>query len=604
MQPDPPRHCVSRFCTLELPHGLREHFVIRLKASAVLLLALLPLCATSTIAQEEYPVPPEALPQEGVPAGTIEGPFDLQSNIYPGTQRKYWVYIPAQYDAEKPACTMIVQDGLNRANGWKLPQILDTLIHNNEVPVTVGIFVTPGEVPALKEEAQPRFNRSFEYDSRGDRYARFLLEELIPEVSKSYSLSSDPNDRLLAGSSSGGICAFNAAWERPDAFRRVLSTVGTFVGLRGGNEFPTLIRKYEPKPLRVFLQDGSEDLNIYAGNWWLANQEMLSSLTWAGYDVKNVWGEGGHNAKHSAAIMPDALRWLWRDYPAPIIAVANEAEIRRTDILLPDSSWQLVSSGHEQAESPASNADGELFFCDPKAGRIYRVGEDKKTRIFKDQSGRLTSLAFGSDGKLYATRDDEKVVRYDVAGNEQIVVSGVKADIVVTMPNGFYLSDKAKPAVLWSTYEGKPVEALTLSEPASGLVPTIDHSFMHITTRNQQSTMHCRIAEDSRLVDRQRYGYLHMPYLENSSGAQGAVCDTEGRLYVATKIGVQVLDQLGRVHLILATPSAAPLTGIAFGGTIQDTLFVTAGENVYARKLKARGVSSAEAPQKPPKPNL
>ena len=165
----------------------------------------------------------------------------------------------------------------------------------------------------------PRYNRSFEYDALGDRYSRFLLEELLPEVSQSYNISADPNDRSIAGASSGAICAFNVAWERPDQFRRVLSTIGTYVGLRGGDEVATLVRKTEAKPLRVFLQDGTQDLNIYAGDWWMANQNMLSALTWAGYEVNHAWGEGGgHDSKHAITILADALTWLWKDYSASV----------------------------------------------------------------------------------------------------------------------------------------------------------------------------------------------------------------------------------------------------------------------------------------------
>ena len=163
-------------------------------------------------------------------------------------------------------------------------------------------------------------------------------------------------------SSSGAICAFNVAWERPDAFRRVLSTIGTYVGLRGGNDFPVLVRKTEPKPLRVFLQDGSNDLDLYAGSWWVANQDMLSSLTWAGYEVRHAWGSGGHNSEHAAEIMPDAVRWLWKDYPAPIKKGGTSG--RRMDLLIPGEEWELVSDGYRFAEGPALNDRGELFFSD------------------------------------------------------------------------------------------------------------------------------------------------------------------------------------------------------------------------------------------------
>lgn len=564
------------------------------------------LLSANLVAADEpdYPVPPEAIKQEGVPEGKVEGPFTLSSKIYPGTEREYWIYVPAQYSADKPACTLIVQDGLGRAQGWSLPQICDNLIHSGEMPVTVGIFVDPGIVPAIKSKSQPRYNRSFEYDALGDRYARFLLEELIPEVSKKFSLSSDPNDRALAGASSGGICAFNAAWERPDAFRRVLCTIGTFVGLRGGDAFPVLVRKVEPKPLRVFLQDGSQDLNIYAGDWWQANQSMLSSLTWAGYDVKHVWGEGGHNAKHSSAIMPDALRWLWRGYPEPIKAAPNANVVRRIDVLVPDAGWREVSSGHELAEAPACSASGELFFCDSKAGRIYRVGEDGKTRIFANQTGRITSLAFGPTGNLWGCRDGKQIVRFDAEGKETVVMADIKCHGIVTLPNGFYVNDQLTPALWWSTYEGGLQAALDLTEPVTAMAPTADQAFMHLLSANNQSTGHARIAADQTLDNRQPFGYLHLPYMRPTSGASAVVVDSEGRSYMATAAGIQVLDQLGRVHFIINSPSANPINGLDFGGTRRDTLYVTAGGSVYSRTLKAKGLATFEAPVEPPKPGL
>ena len=179
------------------------------------------------------------------------------------------------------------------------------------MPVTIGVFITPGRVKAPNDQALDRFNRSYEYDGLGDNYVRFLLEEILPEVEtkktadgRPIRLSRDGNDRCIAGASSGAICAFTAAWERPDSFRRVFSAIGTYVGLRGGNVYPTLIRKYEPKPIRVFLQDGSSDLNIYGGDWWMANQEMERALVFAGYEVNHDWGKGGHSGEHATRDLP------------------------------------------------------------------------------------------------------------------------------------------------------------------------------------------------------------------------------------------------------------------------------------------------------------
>jgi enterochelin esterase family protein len=206
---------------------------------------------------------------------------------------------------------MIFQDGAGYVaedGRWRVPIVFDNLIHKHEMPVTIGIFINPGVLPARSDAEQARYNRSFEYDALGDRYARFLIEEILPEVGKQYNLSSDPNDRAISGLSSGGICAFTAAWNRPDAFHRVISFIGSYTNLRGGEIYASLIRKTEPKPLRVFLQDGKNDLNLYAGSWYIANQDMASALEYAGYDSTFVVGTEGHNAKHGGAILPDALR--------------------------------------------------------------------------------------------------------------------------------------------------------------------------------------------------------------------------------------------------------------------------------------------------------
>ena len=253
---------------------------------------------------------------------------------------------------------------ISETGRWRAPIVFDNLIHKGEMPVTIGIFINPGVMPALSSDQQNRYNRSYEYDGLGDRYARFLLDEILPEVSKQYNLTNDPNGRAIGGSSSGGICAFTAAWNRPDAFRRVLSFVGSYTDLRGGDIYPALIRKSEPKPLRVFLQDGRNDLNIYAGSWYLANQAMASALEFAGYDVKFVVGDEGHNSVHGSSILPDALRWLWRDYPKPIAKPAGGQGDRQfvSMILDPAHDWEVVSTGHKFTEGPAVDREGNVFF--------------------------------------------------------------------------------------------------------------------------------------------------------------------------------------------------------------------------------------------------
>jgi len=258
-------------------------------ASLLLLFSVLAVAQTPT---ENYPIDPASVEKAGVPKGEIFSFTFDNSKIFPGTTREVSVYVPAQYRADKPACVYVNQDGIQ----WKAPTVFDNLIHQKEMPITIGIFITPGKVKAANPDAAlDRFNRSFEYDGLGDNYARLVLEEILPEVEKkktsdgrAIKLSQSGNDRAIGGSSSGAVCAFTAAWERPDAFSRVFSAIGTYVNLRGADRYPSLIRKYEPKPIRIFLQDGTNDQNIYAGDWWKANETMERALTFAGYEVNHV----------------------------------------------------------------------------------------------------------------------------------------------------------------------------------------------------------------------------------------------------------------------------------------------------------------------------
>lgn len=274
----------------------------------------------------QYKLGPDSLEQPGVPKGKVTE-FELKdSKTYPGTVRKWWLYVPAQYDGKMPAALMVFQDGggyVSRTGAWRVPTVFDNLIRKGDMPVTVGVFVNPGDRP-LKEGEPPRkrkdgrpqgpSNRSVEYDTLSDKYATFLLTEILPEVEKHAKITADPDGRAICGASSGGIAAFTVAWERPDQFRKVLSTIGSFTNIRGGNKYPEMVRSTDKKPLRVFLQDGTNDLVNQFGSWPEANKAMAAALEAKGYDYKIVWGEGGHTPRHGASILPDALRWLWRGY--------------------------------------------------------------------------------------------------------------------------------------------------------------------------------------------------------------------------------------------------------------------------------------------------
>lgn len=277
----------------------------------------LALVVSSLPAADDYKLGPDSLPQPGVPQGELHA-FKWTSRIFPGTVRDYWVYVPKQYSADKPAALMVFQDGrtyLDTNGQFRVTTVVDNLIHQGHLPVMLVVFINPGEVPAAESGQKSRNNRSYEYDSLGNQYSRFLLEELLPEVAKTYRFTADPAGRGIGGISSGGICAWTVAWERPDEFGKVVSHVGSFTNIRGGHAYPALIRKTERKPIRVHLQDGSGDLDNLHGNWPLANQEMAAALKFMGYDFKFEFGDGGHNGKHGGAILPEALKWLWRDYP-------------------------------------------------------------------------------------------------------------------------------------------------------------------------------------------------------------------------------------------------------------------------------------------------
>lgn len=265
----------------------------------------------------QYKLGSDSMVQDGVPQGKVTEHV-WESDVFKGTKRRYSVYVPAQYDGKTPAAVMVFQDGhayVDPKGQFRATVVMDNLIHAGDMPVTIGIFIDPGhkgELPDSRGWRPTPANRSFEYDTLSDQYATFLLEEILPEVGKSLKLTDDPDQRAICGISSGGICAWTVAWERPDAFRKVLSHVGSFVNIRGGHNCEALIRKTEKKPIRVFLQDGSGDLDNTHGNWPLANQEMAASLRFKGYDYKFVYGEGAHNGIHGGAILPESMRWLWR----------------------------------------------------------------------------------------------------------------------------------------------------------------------------------------------------------------------------------------------------------------------------------------------------
>lgn len=270
---------------------------------------------TSYTQNNNYTLGKDSERRVDVPKGTVTK--HVWKSAINGTIREYYVYVPFQYNPKESAALMVFQDGhayVNEGGDFRVPIVFDNLIHQKEMPVTIGLFINPGHLGNdLPEKPFNANNRSVEYDSMNDVYVKILVEEIIPEISKSYNLTKNTSMRAICGLSSGGICAFTAAWERPDYFSKVMSHFGSFTNIRGGHNYEAMIRKTPKKNIKVYLQDGSNDLNNEHGNWWLANQEMASSLEYKSYDLMFVKGDGGHNGKHAGSVFPEAIKWLWSD---------------------------------------------------------------------------------------------------------------------------------------------------------------------------------------------------------------------------------------------------------------------------------------------------
>ncbi len=484
--------------------------------------SLLVLAAASAFAADDYQPGPDSLPQAGVAKGEMlkDKYVAKDGSVFPGTEREYQIYLPVGLDTSKPAPFMVFQDGVI----YQAPTVFDNLIAKKEIPPLIGIFVKPGVVPAANDNALPRFNRSYEYDSVTDSYSRFLIDEFLPAIKAKHklNLSDDPNARGIAGSSSGGICAFMVAWHRPDQFRRVFTSVGTYVGIHGADQLPVLVRKHEPKPLKIYLQSGENDNNLYCGDWWMANQTMERSLSWNGYDVNHTWGTGGHNGKHATAIFPEVLRWLWKGYPeGPIKAnPRGDAKWRGYEVI-GDGAWAQVL-----------NLSGDYLNVDT-------TGEVKATN-------QPNARCVRHDGKTFAQAETQ----------------------------------------------GK----------TTGMTLSPDQTLLYVAHRDWNYLECHQVKADGTLSHRQLYGQLD-PLLEAPVEPKGMCVDTNGWLYVATSLGIQVLDQAGRVNFILPTPK--PPIDVCFGGKDLSELFIACGDTIYQRPTKAKGVvSGQQAPIKPPAPKL
>ncbi|MDB5249132.1 MAG: SMP-30/Gluconolaconase/LRE-like region-containing protein [Segetibacter sp.] len=581
--------------------------LLSIKNLLLLIFLLLHLAPFAQTATENYPIDSASVEHPNVAKGEVLKFTFANSKIFPGTSRDYWIYVPKQYNPTKPACVYVNQDGIQ----WKAPIVFDNLIDKNEMPVTIGIFITPGRVKSPNATTSlDRFNRSFEYDGLGDNYVRFLLEEIFPEVEKQKTsdgrqirLSKNGNDRAIGGSSSGAVCAFTAAWERPHEFSRVFSAIGTYTGLRGADRYPILVRKYEPKPIRIFLQDGTNDLNIYAGDWWKANETMERAFTFAGYEVNHIWGEGQHNGQHGTAIFPQAMRWLWKDWPKPVKTGATKNQVL-SDLLIPGEDWEVVGKGYTFTEGTAANAAGEVFYQDIPNSKTYKVGLDNKLITLPLYAKKASGEAFGPDGKRYVVAGETKqILSFDAAGKEAVFADDIIGnDLVVTNNGNMYVTapdGSEKPSKLFLIRpDGQRTEVDAGLKYANGLTLTPDQTQLYVTESATHWVWVYQIQPDGTLGYKQRYGWLHVPDRQENAWSDGLKCDTAGRVYVTTNIGIQVMDPLGRVNAIIPLPTGQA-SNLCFGGAGFNTIYVSANDKVYRRRLNTRGANSFEAPVKP-----
>ena len=558
----------------------------------LLIFLVLALCPAVLHAQD-YALTADSQPRN-VPHGRV-----LQSELppgqfFPGTPHAYAVYLPPNAPAG-PLPYMIFLDGSSYlGNGLRAPVVLDNLIAAKAIPPMIGIFVDPGVLPAIRPDAQNRYERVFEYDSLSNRYAQFLLTELLPAVAKQHALSQDPNEHAIAGTSTGAVGAFVAAWHRPDQFRRVLSLIGTYVAMKGADTLPEIVRKTEAKPLRIWMQDGANDHitptepygTFFAGTWPRANQMLFDALEFEGYDAKLTIGTGGHDTKQGAAELPEALRWLWRDYaetgkvqpivPHPPAALNDAGWMTRGSV------WATVDAigSWEGTTFTPFNLDGFSINNDP-------VFAGENAYLLCEHAGRKECSGIP---RFVGAHNN---TAYVVHPNHTIAQVSIKLHAPIQPHARSQPTDK-KNAML------RVVASPT--ETPGGLALSPDQAMLVVTDLENRHQWSMRLQADGTPTSAEPVYRLEV--LNDDGGASGAAFDSLGQVYFATALGVQVCEANGRVAMILNSPVPDKVVeAVAFGGPERDWLYVIADGKLFRRRMKVHGVSP-DKPEKPPQPPL
>ena len=491
-----------------------------------------------------------------------------ESTRYPGTEREILVYVPQQYRDTAPACLLVCMDGIL----YDATTVLDNLIASGEMPVTIGVFINPGVVYDENKNVV-RYNRCKEFDSTDDTWAQFIEQEVLPQVrtlktqdGQAINISTDPNDCAITGASSGGIAAFTAAWNRPDMFSRVYTTVGTFVAMRGGHEYPAVVRKTEPKPLRIYMQDGWYDVwNPIFGEWFEYNLLMESAFNFAGYEAFHIWNRGNHSIKYGTLAFPDAMRWLWKGYPARVNkGTSNNGMLQA--ILDPAYDWVSLSITNAIDGDIYPAADGKIVFA--SGNQVCQLDVEGKHQV-------VSTLKSGERlmGEGLSLRSNT------LYKNGHKVAEGLRTcQSVQELAGGKYVA-LCHPSV-------KSTSTVTvLSQGTRAVAVAPDYRFCVSVQEHTHHLISTIMDKQGNLLYSEPFYFLHDLSNGTLATAGNMAFDTQGNLYVATPMGVQVADHNGRVRAILSLP-AGQVHSLAFSGKY---LYVRCGEQIFVRQMKAIG---------------
>ncbi|HPA17813.1 MAG TPA: RICIN domain-containing protein [Verrucomicrobiae bacterium] len=550
-----------------------------------------PLAGTGTTSQPATEgastYEPPAINQEDILPGSTSQFTFAESKIYPGTMRDVTVFIPAQYDGKRPACVYVKTDGFNPRE----KALMETMIATKEMPVTVGVFVRPGELPAPMKGALGRRNRCYEYDGVGDDNVRFLTDELLPFVVKKFglNLSTDGNDRCISGGSSGGIAAFTAAWHRPEAFSRVYAASGSWVAFRGGHEFPTMVRKFEARPIRAFLTTATHDMENAAGDWFLLDQEMDKALKFSGYDYRFRIIDGRHGAGYIDN-WREGMAYLWSGWPERV--KAGPSAPRAQDILIPGEGWRLLAEGFKSTRGPACNASGEVFFADTSNNRIHRIDLDGNVREFVADAGHAHCVTVASDGRLYSISEKSgRLMSYDASGAATIVFDGIRGHSILAAPGeGLYVSSNGdspgESGKVWFIKDGKKTLVDTGLKFATGLAYRPDQWLLSVADGHSKWIYSYQMNADGTLANKERFFPLHVADWDDDAGAESVCYSIEGRQFIATRSGVQISADDGPTQIIVPVPDRSRVIGVCLGGKEKNVLFAFCGNRIWSRKVQ------------------